>query len=95
MRISKYFQTTAFTYENGALRVRKIDEIKFLDVITVKGGCLQKGISKKITVYQCTSPIYTTTITVPTKKDRYVMESTDRPDLWDSKPPKTVTASIS
>ena len=28
-------------------------------------GCLQKGILKKITVYQRTSPICTTTITVP------------------------------
>ena len=30
-----------------------------------------------------------------TKKDRYVMESKDHPDLWDSKPPKTQSASIS
>ncbi|KAK2549578.1 hypothetical protein P5673_029967 [Acropora cervicornis] len=30
-----------------------------------------------------------------TKKDRYVMESKHRPDLWDSKPPKTQSASIS
>ena len=29
-----------------------------------------------------------------TKKDRYVMESKDHPDLWDSKPPKTQSASI-
>ena len=30
-----------------------------------------------------------------TKKDRYVRESKDHPDLWDSKPPKTESASIS
>ena len=30
-----------------------------------------------------------------TKKDRYVMGSKDHPDLWDSKPPKTQSASIS
>ena len=30
-----------------------------------------------------------------TKKDRYVMESKDYPDLWNSKPPKTQSASIS
>ena len=30
-----------------------------------------------------------------TKKIRYVRESKDHPDLWDSKPPKTEIASIS
>ena len=27
---------TTFTYENGAIRVRKIDEIQFLDVIAMR-----------------------------------------------------------
>ena len=35
-RISKYFQTTALTYENGALRVCQMNEIKFLDVIAMQ-----------------------------------------------------------
>ena len=35
-RISKYFQTTAFTYENGVQRVCQMDEIKFLDVIAMQ-----------------------------------------------------------
>ena len=35
-KTSKYFQTTAFTYENGAICVRKIDGVKFLYVIAMQ-----------------------------------------------------------